>query len=292
MRARRAILAVGPEIDAGPGARPLPRRRGSTSSPLEGGFIAGQETALVNQLDGRPAVPRDPLHPGHRVAASTAGRRWSPTPRRSPSWRCVARYGADWFRSAGTADDPGTSLFTISGAVGPARRGRGRRAAAAARGPRSRPDRPRPGGGAGRRLPRRLGARRPTLDVRLTRADLAPYGAAVGAGVLHVLDVDTCPLDFAAASRLPRRRVGRASAARASTACRGWRRPAAAGRRRPRPAAAGRDRADGALVTGRGACAHPDGTARFVGSTLDVFHGHVAAHLEGWCPSRARRALA
>jgi NADH:ubiquinone oxidoreductase subunit F (NADH-binding) len=43
------------------------------------------------------------------------------------------------------------------------------------------------------------------------------------------------------------------------------------------------------LVHGRGACAHPDGTARFVGSTLDVFRDHVSAHLEGWCPTAMRR---
>jgi hypothetical protein len=39
------------------------------------------------------------------------------------------------------------------------------------------------------------------------------------------------------------------------------------------------------LAAGRGACAHPDGSARFVASTLEVFGGHIDAHLQGWCPS-------
>jgi NADH:ubiquinone oxidoreductase subunit F (NADH-binding) len=293
MHAKRAILAVGPEIDPGCVAAAA-RRRKVDVVPLEGGFIAGQETALVNQLDGRPAVPRDPFT---RVTESGVDGR--PTlvlnAETLAQVALVARYGAGWFRAAGTPDDPGTSLFTISGSV--ARPG----VVEAERGSSlsevlepSEPLRPAAvlvGGYHGAWVPAS------DLGVRLTRADLAPYRAAVGAGVLHVLDVGTCPLAFAADVV---DYLANESARQCGPCLNGLPRMAAD---LGRLAAGVRDRSlpaeverMSALVTGRGACAHPDGTARFVASTLDVFRGHVAAHLEGWCPSgrqptgRPRRA--
>ena len=128
------------------------------------------------------------------------------------------------------------------------------------------------------------------LDVRLTRSDLAPFNASVGAGVLHVLDDGTCPLGFAAEVV---DYLARESARQCGPCLNGLPQLAkdlhrlAAGVRDPR--LPGEIARMGAQVTGRGACAHPDGSARFVASTLDVFRDHVSAHLGGWCPSRIRR---
>ena len=281
-RARRAILAVGPDIDPRQ-VTTAARRRAVEVVPLTGGFIAGQETALVNQLEGRRAVPRDPFR---RV--SECGVDGRPTlvlnAETLAQLGLVARYGARWFRSAGLRDDPGTSLLTISGSVArpgvvEAERGSRLREVLAPAQP-LRPAAVLVGGYHGAWVPAA------DLDVRLTRADLAAYSASVGAGILHVLDVDSCPLGFAADVM---DYLAGESARQCGPCLNGLPRMAHDVRRL---AAGVRDRAlprevarMSALVTGRGACAHPDGSARFVASTLDVFRDHVAAHLEGRCPS-------
>ena len=285
--ARRAILAVGPEVDPAPVLAAARDRHPEVVRPL-GGFIAGQETALVNQLNGRGALPRDPFT---RVTESGVDGR--PTlvlnAETLAQVALVVRHGAEWFRSAGVPEDPGTSLFTITGAVahpGVVEIPRGSTLRDALR-----PARPREaaavlvGGYHGAWVPASA------LDVRLTRGDLAAYQASVGAGVLHVLDDATCPIAFAADV------VGylaTESAQQCGPCLNGLPHLAA---NLSRLAAGVRDRSLPAeirrmseLVTRRGACAHPDGSARFVASTLDVFHAHVVAHLEGWCPASRRSA--
>jgi NADH:ubiquinone oxidoreductase subunit F (NADH-binding) len=287
LRAKRAILAVGPELDPGPAKAAARGRRGIEVKAMRGGFVAGQETALVNQLNGKGSLPREPF-----TRVTEGGVDGRPTlvlnAETLAQVALLARNGADWFRSAGTPDDSGTSLFTVSGAV------RRPGVVEAARGSRLRDvlEASEPVAPAAVLVGGYHGAWVPVthLDVRLTRSDLAPWNAAVGAGVLHVIDDRTCPLRFAAevADYLADQ-----SAAQCGPCINGL--PQMAGDlhrlascvRDPRlPGAVARM---SALVKGRGACAHPDGTARFVGSTLDVFGDHTAAHLQGWCPATLRR---
>ena len=281
LRARRVILAVGPDVPAAQATR-LARGRGIEVRRMRGGFVAGQESALVRQVEGRPAVPADPL-----VRVSTRGVRGHPTLVSNietlAQLALVARGGADWFRGYGTEDDPGTSLFTISGSVShpgvvEAERGSRLRDVLSPAVPVD-PAAVLVGGYHGAWVPASAD------DVRLTRASLAPYGASVGAGVLHVLDRHTCPLRFAAevATYLAGEVAGQCGPCvnglprMADSLTRLANGPAGAGL----PAEIGRLRL---LVAGRGACAHPDGTSRFVASTMSTFADHVDAHLAGTCP--------
>jgi NADH:ubiquinone oxidoreductase subunit F (NADH-binding) len=288
LRARRAILALPAEADTTAiGAAAVDR--GVEVVPLPGGFVAGQETALVNQLDGGPAMPQDPFT---RVTESGVGGR--PTlvlnVETLAQLALVARYGGSWFRSTGTEGDPGSSLFTISGSVRhpgvvEVERGRRLQEVLAVAEPLE-PAAVLVGGYHGAWVPAS------GLEVRLTDRELATYDASVGAGVLHVLDDSVCPLARAAEIV---DYLASESAGQCGPCLNGLPRMAddlrrlATGARDS--ALPGAIRRMSRLVTGRGACAHPDGSARFVASTLDVFRGHVAAHLEGWCPSEQRRAV-
>jgi len=205
----------------------------------------------------------------------------------------LARYGADWFRSLGMPDDPGTFLVSVSGSsphivsrpgVLEVARGVPLRAVLKAAGTDlDRVTAVLVGGYHGAWLPRS------GIDALLATADLARFDASPGAGVLHVLDADTCPLERAASVA---GYLAGQSARQCGPCVNGLPRMAQTLQRLAVPGAdpglIGEVERLRGLVLGRGACSHPDGTARFVASTMRVFAEHVEAHLRGACDARPR----
>jgi NADH:ubiquinone oxidoreductase subunit F (NADH-binding) len=268
------------------------RRHGADATPVEivtapPRFVAGQESAAVARVGGAPAVPRS-AHP----PVYARGVRNRPTLVQNVETLAhlalLARYGASWFRTAGTPAEPGTMLFTIGGAVahpGVVEEPIGVRLTALldlAAGPAATVGAVLVGGYHGAWVPAAA-----VQDLTMSAERLRPLGGSVGAGVVAVLPSDRCGLVETA-------RVVRYLASESTGQCgpcvNGL--PAVAdalselaGLRASRPARLVRADVEGwsGLVVGRGACAHPDGTVRLVRSALQVFAGEIAAHERGGC---------
>jgi NADH:ubiquinone oxidoreductase subunit F (NADH-binding) len=243
-------------------------------------FLAGQETALVNHLSGGPALPLFPL-----PRITERGLDAAPTLVQNVETLAhvalIARYGGRWFRSVGTRHEPGSMLCTVRRTDGQPRvsevplgmplgellEDAGDTSAVLI------------GGYHGMWLPADQ-ARGLTLDNR----SLNKYGARVGAGVLIALPANRCGVVETA-------RVARYLAVESAAQCgpclNGLPRISAAlselAGARPRS----RTRTDlerwCGLVTGRGACHHPDGTAGFVRSALVTFSAELDRHQRGKC---------
>jgi NADH-quinone oxidoreductase subunit F len=81
-----------------------------------GRYICGEETALINSLEGRRATPRaKPPFP------QIAGLWGKPTIVNNVETLCnlphILRNGADWYRGLGRGEDGGTKLYGVSGRV-------------------------------------------------------------------------------------------------------------------------------------------------------------------------------
>ncbi len=106
-----------------PGAQNARAHKGSDTAGLRveirrgaGGYVCGEETVLLESIEGRRAVPR--LRPPFPTERGLWGR---PTVISNVETLCnlpdLFRFGVDWFRDAGTDDAPGTKLISLSGAV-------------------------------------------------------------------------------------------------------------------------------------------------------------------------------
>ena len=239
-------------------------------------FLAGEESAVVAAIEGRPAVPAD-----KRIRITEAGVGGAPTLVQNVETLAhiaqIVRYGPAWFREGETF------LATVGGAVAApgvvearhdVRLGALLEAA----------------GGATTRLSAVLvggyhGAWVPAHpDLPLTPAGLAPFGATRGAGIVLALPADACGL--AETARYAGYLAGQV-AGQCGPCINGL--PRLAGTladlagRNPRPGLPAEVERLAGLVTGRGACKHPDGTARLIRSALRAFEADVAAHLAGYC---------
>ena len=81
-----------------------------------GAFVCGESSALVSSMEGKMGLPR---HRPPRLTSS--GYRGKPTVINNVKTfsyvPAIIRKGADWFKSIGTEDSPGTAVFTLVGKV-------------------------------------------------------------------------------------------------------------------------------------------------------------------------------
>jgi NADH:ubiquinone oxidoreductase subunit F (NADH-binding) len=277
--ASRAFLYV-PRGSAGIAA--LAERHGRDRVPVTvvhapDRFVSGEESAVIAAIEGRDALPRFRTEP-----APVSGVDGRPTVVHNVETLAhvamIARHGPAWFRRTGTPDEPGTFLATVSGYVAvpgvyevPVGIPVDELLAMA-------------GGLAGTRavlVGGYHGVWAPVDAVPMSRAGLAPYGGSPGAGIVHALPANRCPLRFAAEVT---RYLAEQSAGKCGPCLNGL--PAIAATMTA--LSVGRAEARRlewltGLVTGRGACHHPDGTVRFVRSTLTTFAADVTAHQHGHC---------
>jgi NADH:ubiquinone oxidoreductase subunit F (NADH-binding) len=251
---------------------------------VPGGFVASEESALVNYLDNDDARPTS--KPPRAFERGVKGR---PTFvgnfETLAQLALIARFGADWFRSLGTHGSPGTALVTVDGSVrhpGVVEVPYGVSLGdvlASAGGASAELQALLVGGYAGHWLP--AGA---SLPVRLTHEDLEAVGASVGVGSVIALPARACGVVETA--HVLRYLAGE-SASQCGPCMFGL--PAIAS---DFAALATGSAVRDALVlrrlerrlgeiAGRGACAHPDGAVRLAETALVTFEADVRQHLAG-----------
>lgn len=161
-----------------------------------GRYICGEETALLNAIEGRRPIPRE--KPPHPQASGLWGK---PTIINNTETICnvphIVANGPEWFRSVSRTEEGGTKLFGVSGKVrrpgawelpmgttireileehaGGMKDGLGFRGVI-------------PGGASTDFL---VGEH---LDVRMDYESVAKAGSRMGTGMMIILDSETCPV--------------------------------------------------------------------------------------------------
>lgn len=246
-----------------------------------GRYVAGEESALVHWLNDHESLPQfRPEKPSilklrrHPVLVENA--------ETCADVALIARFGATWFRSLGTASHPGSTLVTVSGGVDRPKVlevaiGTPVRQILAAASADTAPQAIVVGGYGGVIMGPEI------LDLPYSNDSFGPLGASVGAGIL-------CPIPAASCGLAEMGRVVAWMANESARQCG----PCAFGL----PALSddlsrivhGTRDAREALhrlhqrtkeIEGRGACRHPDGVIRFVRTGLATFEGDVTKHVSG-----------
>jgi NADH:ubiquinone oxidoreductase subunit F (NADH-binding) len=241
-------------------------------------YVAGESTAVVRFLSGGPAKPT--TSPPRVSDRGVDGR---PTLLSNAETfahvALVARHGAGWFREVGTAEEPGTLLLTLAGAV--ARPGVVEVAfgtpvadvVAAAGGLTEPVTAVLAGGYGGGWLPLEA-----VTALPVTRAAFREADGDLGVGLLAFLPARRCGVAETArlVGWLAGESAGQCGPCRHGlpAMAQAWRHLATEGD----PAAPGLLRRWSQMVVGRGACHHPDGVARLVDSALAVFAADVDRH--------------
>ncbi|TDD15956.1 NADH-quinone oxidoreductase subunit NuoF family protein [Nonomuraea diastatica] len=251
-------------------------------------FISGEGGALVKAVNGEEGIP-----PGRKKRAATSGVDGLPTllsnTETYAQFALLAEYGPERYAEIGTSKEPGTILLTVSG---------GAAQGAVIEAPTGTyladvlalteaeiGDGVLIGGYHGAWLSAEV-----VQTAVLSREGMKQAGATLGAGIIVPLGESTCALGEAA-------RVSAYLAAESAGQCGPCRLGLPDIARAMYALVEGTGSVDAVRrcvrgVERRGACFHPDGTAKFVLSALDAFETEIAQHLEhGSCGRPIRGVL-
>ena len=289
--ADEVILYVGtehrPAIDAM--RRALAERRRDLWLPVRlieapEGYVVGESSAAVRFVNEGVAKPT--MAPPRMAEAGVAG---LPTVVQNVETLAhaalIARYGSDWYRSAGRGETRGTALVTVSGTT-PAQR-----VVEIEYGTTLGEVLERVGAwttaGQGVMLGDSFGAWadvHAARDLPLDPIEMRRAGLRFGAGVIAVLPAGSCGV--AQTAEVMAYMAGE-SAGQCGPCVFGLRAIAEVTERladrRPTHGDLARIATWGRELAGRGACAHPDGAVAFLSSGMRVFADEFELHARGWC---------